>query len=102
MLVFPEEIAAVDDHAVPQMEQIHRDQRRLGVEAEDIGIVAGSGGHLLALVHLFDGGQQIAQRGGLFEAHVVGGFLNAVARSSLASALCLPSRNSRTCRTACA
>ena len=80
MLVFPEEIAAVDDHAIPQMEQIHRDQRRLGVETEDIGVVSRSGGHLLALVDLFDGGEQIAEGRGFFETHFIGGFLNAVAQ----------------------
>ena len=53
------------------MEQIHGDQRRLGVEAEDIGIVARSRRHLLALIHLFHGGQQIAQAAGFFETHIV-------------------------------
>jgi hypothetical protein len=52
------------------VEEIHGDHGRLGVVAEDIGVVAGGGGHLLALGHFFHGVQQIAQGGGLFEAHI--------------------------------
>ena len=80
VLVFPEEIAPVHNHPIAQVEKIHGNERRLGVVAEDIGIVARGRGHFLALIHFFDRGQQIAQRAGFFEAHVVRSFLDAFAQ----------------------
>ncbi len=100
VLVFPEEVAAVDHDAVAQVEEIDGHERGLGVIAEDVGIVALGGGHFLSLVHFFDGGEEIAQAGGLFETHVVRGLLDLRTRSSAARVLCLPSRNSCTLRTA--
>ena len=74
-LIFPEELAPIDDVAAPQVEQVHRDQRRLGVVGEDVGVVAFGRGHLLLFAHFLDGVQQIVQRGGFFVAHgLAGGF----------------------------
>src|ERR1019366_6722142 len=69
-LVFPEELAAIHDLAVAQGEQVERHQRGLGVDGEDIDVVAFGGGHFLALFDLFHGGDQIAQSGGFLEARV--------------------------------
>ncbi len=78
--VFPEVLAAVDDAAVAQVEQVDGDQRRLGVVGEDVGVVALGGGHLLLLFDLFDGGDQVPQRGGFLIAHFGGGFVHAGAQ----------------------
>ena len=51
-------------------------QRRLGVIGENIDVVAFGRGHLLLLLHLFHGGDQIAQRGRLFEARFFGRLLH--------------------------
>ena len=93
-LVFPEELAAVHDAAVAQVEQIDGDQRRLGVAGEDVGIVALGGGHLLALFHLFDGGEQIAERGGFLEARALRRPLAMRVRSWPARSRVRPSRKS--------
>ena len=39
-LIFPEELPAVDDLAISQMEQIHRNQRRLRMIGKDIDVLA--------------------------------------------------------------
>ena len=63
-----------------QMEQIHRDQRRLGVVGEDVGVAAFGRGHLLLLAHLFHGVQQFMQRRGFFVAHGRAGVFHALAQ----------------------
>ena len=68
--IFPVEIAAVDDPAAADVEQVDGDLRRLGVPAEHVGIVAGSGGDFLPFLHFGDGAQQVAVGGGLFELFV--------------------------------
>ena len=60
LLVFPEMLATVHDLAIAQMEDVQRHQRRLGVDGEDIDIVALGRGHLLALFHFLHSGQQVA------------------------------------------
>ena len=80
-LVLPEEFAPVHDLAVAQVEQVERHQRRLGIRGEDVDIVALGRGHLLALVHFFHGGEQVAQRRRLFEARLLGGLLHALAQT---------------------
>ena len=82
VLVFPEELAAVDDLAVAQVENVQRDQRRFGVDREDIDVVAFGGGHFLALLDLLHGGDQVAQSGGFFEAHFLAGGFHARAQSA--------------------
>src|ERR1022692_1586030 len=67
LLILPEVFAAVHDLAIAQVEDIQRHQRRLGVDGENIDIVALGRGHLLALVEFLHGGQQVAQRAGFFE-----------------------------------
>ena len=81
-LVFPEEIAAVHDMAIAQVEKIDRHQRRLGIHAEDVHVVARGRGHLLAFVQFLHGGQQVAQRAGFLEARLVGSGLNSLAQFS--------------------
>ena len=71
-LIFPEHLAAVHNLAVPQVKEVQRDQRRLGVAGEDIHVVPLGGRHFLALLHFLHGGQQIAQGGGLLEARLRG------------------------------
>jgi hypothetical protein len=71
-LVFPEELAAVDDAAVAQVEQVDRDERRLGVKGEDVGVITLRGGDSLLLLHFLHGGDEVAEIGGLFKAHVLG------------------------------
>ena len=63
-LIFPEELAAIDDVAAAQMEQVHGDQGRLGIVGEDIGVVAFGGGHLLLFGDFLDRVQQVVQRVG--------------------------------------
>src|SRR5687768_55351 len=72
-LIFPEELAPVDNAAVAEVEQIDGDQRRFGVQSEDVGIVAFGGGHLLTFFDLFDSGEQIAERASFLEAQGFGG-----------------------------
>ena len=79
-LIFPEELAAVDDLAVAEVEQIDRDQRRLGVVGEDVDVLAFRRRDLLFLLHLFDGSDQVAQAGGLLEAHLERRLLHALAQ----------------------
>jgi hypothetical protein len=62
------------------MEKVHGNERRLGIIAEDVGIVARSRSHLLALFHLFDRGQKIAQAAGFLEPHRIRRFRNAGAQ----------------------
>ncbi len=100
LLVFPEELAAIDDLAVAQVEQVERHQRRLGIHREDIDVVALGGGHLLALFDLFHGGDQVAQRRPLLRSASPGWQPPCGARRSRARSLCRPSRKSRTSRTA--
>ena len=79
-LVFPVELAPVDDSPVPQVEEVDGDQRRLGIAGQDIGVIAAGCRHLLALFHLFHGDEQIAQTARFLEAHFVGSLLHALAQ----------------------
>ena len=63
--VFPIEIAAIHYAAAANVKEIHGDLRRLGIPGQDIGIVAGCGGDLLALFDLLEGAQEVAVSGGL-------------------------------------
>ena len=76
-LVFPKELATIHNLPVAQVEQIERHQRRLGVNRENIDVVALGRSHLLPLFDLFDGGDQVAQSGRLLEAHLLAGRLHA-------------------------
>ena len=101
-LVFPEELAAIHNLPVAQVEEIERHQRRLGVDREDIDVVALGRGHLLALLDLFHGGDQVAQSGGFLEAHLLAGGFHADAHIRAPDRVWRPSRNRRTSRTAAA
>ena len=79
-LVFPEELAAIDNAAAAQVKEVGGEQGRLGIEGENVGVVAVGGGHLLTLLHFVDGGDEVAQGGGLFKAKVLGGGLHAHAQ----------------------
>src|SRR5690242_17896488 len=71
-LVLPVEIAAVNDAAGANVEEIHGDLRRFGIPGEHVGIVAGGGSDFLALFDLLESAQEIAVTGGLLVALVFG------------------------------
>ena len=50
---------------------------------EDVGVVAGGGGHVLLLLDLRDGGDEVAEGGGAFVLHGVGGLLPCGRASSI-------------------
>jgi hypothetical protein len=77
VLILPEKLAAVHDPPVAEMEQIYGHQRRFGVDGHDVGVVAGSRGHFLALIHFFDRGKQVAQRGRALEFELLRRLLHA-------------------------
>ena len=79
VLVFPVELAAVDDAAVAEVEEIDGEQGRFGVVGVDVDVVAGGGGHLLAVLDFVDGLDDVAEGGGFFEAQVFGGGFHALA-----------------------
>ena len=64
--VFPIEIAAIDHAAAANVKEVHGDLRRLGIPGQDVGIVAGRRGDLLALFDLLERAQEVAVSGGLF------------------------------------
>ncbi len=63
--IFPIELAAIDDAASTQVEEIRSDERRLGVVSEDVGVVTLGGGDALALFDVFERAEEIAIGGGL-------------------------------------
>ena len=69
--VLPIQFSAVDDAAVAHVKDVDRHQRRLGVDAEDVDVVSFGGGHLLPLLQLLDGCDEVAQARGLLEVHVL-------------------------------
>ena len=99
-LVFPEELAPVDNLSVAQVEQVERHQRRLGVAGEDIDVVALGRGHLLPLLDLFHRGEQIAQRRRPLRSASLRAAASMRARRPRARSVWRPSRKSRTSRTA--
>src|SRR6185437_7489493 len=75
--LLPVKIATVDDAAAAQMEEIGGDLGRFGVPGEHVGIVSGSGGDFLALLHFGEGVKQVAVSGGFFVSFGGGGALHA-------------------------
>jgi hypothetical protein len=63
--VFPEELAAVNDFAGTDMEEVDGQRAVLKVVAEDIGVVTLlGGGNALLFLELMDGGDLVAEAGG--------------------------------------
>ncbi len=71
--LFPEKFAAVDDASTAQVEEIRGDEGSFGVVREHVGVVALGGGDALALLDVFEGAEEIAIGGGLFEELFFGG-----------------------------
>src|SRR5579883_778714 len=63
--IFPIKIAAIDDPAGADVKHVDGDLRRFCVPGENVGVVAGGGGDLLALFYIFEGAQEISVAGGL-------------------------------------
>ena len=101
LLVFPEEFAPVDNLAVAQVEEVQRHQRRLGVAAEDVDVVALGRRHLLPLVRSLPPWPAGRAATAASSKRISPDAASMRARSSRARSLCRPSRNSRTSRTAC-
>jgi hypothetical protein len=98
--VVPEELAAVDDFAGADVEEIDGQRAGFKVIAEDVGVVVLlGGGDALLFLELMDGGELVAQAGGGFKLlGFGGGGMRAVrVRSSSAER---PSRKSCASRTA--
>src|SRR5260221_3538491 len=76
--IFPIELAAIDDAASTQVEEIRSDERRLGVVSEDVGVVTLGGGDALALFDVFERAEEIAIGGGLFVEFFLGGGCHAL------------------------
>ena len=100
--ILPIIFAAIHDAAVAQVEQVGGHQRRLGMVSQDVDVLAFGGGDLLLLLHLFHGGDQIAQSGRFFKARRLRTPVCIRPRNSRARSLWRPSRNSFTSRTAAA
>src|SRR5215467_11281759 len=75
--LLPKELSAVDDLAAAQVKDVDRKHVILEVVAEDVGIVAFSGGNALFLLQLVHGGKQIAVAGGAFVLFRLRGLLHA-------------------------
>src|SRR2546427_10931187 len=79
--ILPIKIAAIDHAAGANVKKINRDLGRLGIPSEHVGVIAGSGGNLLALLDLFEGVQEIAVTGGLLVTLAVRGLHHALAET---------------------
>ena len=72
--VFPEELAAVNDFAGADVEEVDGQRAVLKVVAEDVGVIALlGGGDTLLFLELMDGGELVAQAGGGFKLLGFGG-----------------------------
>src|SRR2546428_4087502 len=79
--ILPIEIAAIDHATGANVKKIYGDLGRLGIPSEHVGVIAGGGGNLLALLDLFEGVQEIAVTGGLLVTLAVGGLHHALAEA---------------------